>query len=198
MTAPAPQAPRRDRRWLQRFGEASLRRFGWRIVGELPPLPKFVVVVAPHTSNWDFAVGIAAMFALDVPVHWLGKDSLFRGPLGPAMRALGGRPVRRDSREGLVMDVAAEIRAAPQFVLGLAPEGTRKKVEQWRTGFYRIAEAAGVPIVPVWMDFGRREFGIGAPFHPTGDLAADLAELQKHYRPEMALRREGYWGGAEG
>jgi 1-acyl-sn-glycerol-3-phosphate acyltransferase len=178
---------------LQRLGTLGLKRFGWRIVGELPRDPKFVIIAAPHTSNWDFFPAMGARFALGLKLHFLGKHTLFRGPLGTFLRAIGGRPVRRDSPEGLVADVAAEIRESPAFVLGLAPEGTRKRVTQWRTGFYRIAEAADVPIVPVWLDWKRREVGIGEPLRPTGDLQADLARLQANYRREMARHPDDFW-----
>jgi 1-acyl-sn-glycerol-3-phosphate acyltransferase len=193
-TAPcAPyDAPRRGSAFLQNVGRTALRLAGWRIVGDVPRLPKFVLVVAPHTSNWDFFVGVAAMFALDLRANWLGKASLFIEPMGSVLRWLGGRPVRRDSPEGVVGDVAALVRSSPQFILALAPEGTRKRVDQWRTGFYRIAEATGMPIVPVWFDWSRREIGLGAPLAPTGDMSSDLATLQRNYRAEMGRYPENF------
>lgn len=171
-----------------------LRIWHWRILGALPELPKFVIIVAPHTSNWDFPVGVFAMFALDLRIHWFGKDSLFRTPLGWLFRRLGGRPVRRDAPEGVVSEMADIVRAEPQFLLALAPEGTRKPVKQWRTGFYHIAHAAGVPIVPVWFDWSRHEIGIAEPFWATGDMPADLARLHALYRPEMARDPRGFLG----
>ena len=176
------------------LGRSALALAGWRIVGVAPPLPRFVAIVAPHSSNWDFFVGLAARFALGLDVHWLGKHTLFRWPLGPILLRLGGRPVRRDAPEGAVAAAAAMMCAEPRFVLALAPEGTRRRVAQWRTGFYRIAESAGVPIVPVAMDWSRREITLGEPLTPTGDLAADLAALQARYRPEMARYPECFWG----
>ena len=191
--ARTPGAPRRGSGLLRAVGRAGLRVWGWRIAGDVPHEPRFVAIVAPHTSNWDFVIGVLVMFALDLDVHWFGKDSLFRGPLGALLRGLGGRPVRRDSPEGVVADVADTIREAPAFLLALAPEGTRKRVDHWRTGFYHIALRAGVPIVPVWLDWHRREAGIGDAMQPTGDLAADIAALQRLYRPEMARNRAGFW-----
>lgn len=185
--------PRRNNRVTRALGRFALGLAGWRIVSEVPPIPRFVAVVAPHTSNWDFFLGIGVLFALDLEVRWLGKHTLFRGPVAPLLRALGGRPVRRHAPEGVVAEVAAAIRAEPRFILALAPEGTRRRVARWRTGFYRIAEAAGVPIVPVWLDFGRREVGIGEPLAPTGDLGADVAALQAVYRPQMARHPELFW-----
>jgi 1-acyl-sn-glycerol-3-phosphate acyltransferase len=165
-------------------------------VGEVPPVPKFVAIVAPHTSNWDFPLGVLVMFALDLRVHWFGKDSLFRSPLGPLFRRLGGRPVNREKPEGVVDEMAAVVRAEPTFILALAPEGTRKRVARWRTGFYHIAERAEIPILPVSFDWSRREVTLGAPMHPTGDLAADLATLQRCYRREMGKNPAAFWESA--
>jgi 1-acyl-sn-glycerol-3-phosphate acyltransferase len=175
------------------LGRAALRLFGWRIVGAPPELSKFIIAVAPHTSNWDFPVGVAAMFALDLDAHWFGKASLFRPPMGYVMRALGGRPVRRDTPEGMVAEMAGIVNAESKFLLALAPEGTRKRVEHWRTGFYRIAEATGIPIVPVWFDWSRHEIGIGAPVYVTGSIDHDLAAIKSLYRREMAKHPEGFW-----
>ena len=186
--------PRAHRPLCPALGRAALRLAGWTITGALPELPKYVIIVAPHTSNWDFPVGVAALFALDLEAHWFGKDSLFRAPMGTILRLLGGRPVHRETAEGVVAEMAAIVRAEPQFILALAPEGTRKRVDHWRSGFYRIAEAAGVPVVPVWFDWSRREIGIGAPVRPSGHLAGDLAALQALYRPEMARNPKGFWG----
>lgn len=188
------EAPRRGWSALRAIGRVMLRLTGWRIVGEVPHEAKFVIVVAPHSSNWDFPVGVMAMFALDLHVHWFGKDTLFRWPVGPVLRRLGGRPVRRETSEGVVAEIAATVRASDQFILALAPEGTRKRVTAWRTGFYHIAEQAQIPIVPVWLDWRRREIGIGLPMRTSGDLAAEVATLQAFYRPEMALRPASFWG----
>lgn len=193
----APDAPaeaaRRHNPLLRTAGRLALRLFGWRVTGQVPAAPRFVAIVAPHTSNWDFVVGVFVMFALDLRIVWLGKESLFAIPLlGTLLRALGGRPVRRDAREGVVRHVAEMLRGEPRFILALAPEGTRKRVREWRTGFYRIAESAGVPIVPVWLDWKRREAGIGAPTRATGALARDVAILKRLYRPEMARYPANY------
>lgn len=169
-----------------------LRLARWTIRGELPGEPKFVVIVAPHTSNWDFIICVAAMFALDVRVHWFGKSSLFRGPLGWLLRALGGLPVRRDTSRGVVAEMVDVIRAQPRFILGLAPEGTRRHVSEWRTGFYHIAERAGIPIVPVALDWGRREIAIGERIYTAGDPAGEIAALRARYHSAMALNPGGF------
>jgi hypothetical protein len=186
--------PLRGRPLVRAVGRVALRILGWRVVSDLPHLEKFVAVAAPHTSNWDFVVAVAAMFALDVRVRWLGKHTLFRWPFRGILRALGGYAVKRDTPDGIVQDVAAMIRSEPQIILGLAPEGTRKRVSQWRTGFYRIATAAEVPIVPVRLDWGRREVWIGAPMQPTGDMNETISILQANYSADMARHPKNFWG----
>jgi 1-acyl-sn-glycerol-3-phosphate acyltransferase len=184
-----PQSGSALRRALGKF---YLRASGWRIRGRVPAEPKFVAIVAPHTSNWDFVVCVAAMFALRLDVHWFGKHTLFRGPLGWLLRSLGGRPVRRDTAKGVVSEIADAIRAEPRFILALAPEGTRSRVSEWRTGFYHIAQQADVPIVPVALDWGQREISIGDPVRTAGDPAQEIARLRAHYRIEMALHPDGF------
>lgn len=184
--------PQRRNPILRALGRLYLRIFGWRITGRVPADSKFVAIVAPHTSNWDFVVCVAAMFALDLRIQWFGKDALFRGPLGWLLRALGGLPVRRDTPKGVVSEIADTIRAQPRFILALAPEGTRRRVAEWRTGFYHIAEQAGVPIVPVALDWGQREIAIGDPVRTAGDPAGEIARLRARYRVEMARHPEGF------
>jgi 1-acyl-sn-glycerol-3-phosphate acyltransferase len=178
--------PRRGSRFTRAFAHRLLGLGGWRIEGALPDAPRFVIIVAPHTSNWDFLIGVLAMFAVGVRLNWLGKHTLFRFPLGPLLRWLGGEPIDRTTNRGTV-DIAVErFRTRRQWVLGIAPEGTRKRVEQWKTGFHQIAVGAGVPIVPVGFDYRRRVVGLGAPFHPAGDPARDVPALRAFFRSEMA------------
>ena len=154
---------------------------GWDVTGEIPNLPKLVIIAAPHTSNWDFVVGVAAKLALRLDVMWLGKDTLFRGPLGGLMRRLGGHPVDRSASHDVVKGVVQEFERRERLVLALAPEGTRKRVERWRTGFYHIAHAARVPIVPVALNFGEKQVQIGPMFVTTGDVDADIRALQQRF-----------------
>jgi 1-acyl-sn-glycerol-3-phosphate acyltransferase len=165
---------------------------GWRIEGTLPPLAKFVLIVAPHTSNWDFIVGVLAMFALGLRASWLGKHTIFRFPLAPVLRWLGGEPIDRSVEHGTV---AAEIKRfgeQPSWVLALSPEGTRRPVSHWKTGFHRIALGAGVPIVPVWFDYRSRCVGLGPPFQPTADESADVVTLRRFFRKDMARHPAQY------
>jgi 1-acyl-sn-glycerol-3-phosphate acyltransferase len=189
----AEDAPRRNSALLRALGRRVLRLFGWRIIGDAPREPKFVAIVAPHTSNWDFVVCVATMFALDLKIRWLGKESLFRGPLGALLHRLGGWPVRRGTPEGLVVQAAEIIKSESQFILALAPEGTRSRVPRWRTGFYRIAEAAHIPIVPVALDWDRKEIIIRDPVWPTGEMSRDLADLMASYHSRMAKFPASYW-----
>lgn len=159
----------------------TLRMLGWRIEGEMPNLPKFVIIVAPHTSNWDFPVGAAAKLALRLDVTFLGKASLFRFPLSVIMRALGGMPVDRSAPHDLVNGIVREFSRREQLVLVIAPEGTRRRVERWKSGFYHIARGAGVPIVPVALHWGDRAIRIGAPVRPSGDADQDIALLRRWY-----------------
>jgi 1-acyl-sn-glycerol-3-phosphate acyltransferase len=159
----------------------------------VPDRARVVVLVAPHTSNWDFVVGLAAAFALRLRVRFLGKDTLFRAPLGWFMRWAGGIPVKRDSPEGVVEAAVASLRAEPPFYLAIAPEGTRRRVERWKTGFWRIAQAAEVPVWTVALDWSRRVVRLDPAFETTADAGGDLRTLQARFTATMA-RRPGNYG----
>ncbi len=174
------------------IGRWALRLFGWGFEGRIPNEPKLVAIAAPHTCTADVFVGLAVILALGVRVRWLGKHTIFWRPLGSVLRWLGGIPVNRTAPSGMVGDVVRLIRREPQLFLGLAPEGTRARVEQWKSGFYRIATAAGVPIVPVALDYSRHRIVIGEPLTPTGDYAADVKRLRSHFHAGMARHRERY------
>lgn len=172
------------------FGRWMLGLLGWRIEGNLPNVAKAVVVVAPHTSNWDFVVGIAAKFALGLRAAWLGKHTLFRGPFGPIMRWLGGIPVDRSKPNDVVAQSVARFAASERMVLGISPEGTRKAVPRWRTGFYYIARGAAVPMVPVAFDWSQHALVIGSPVVPGDDADADLATVAACFAPARGRRGE--------
>ncbi len=160
----------------------NYRRQGWTAVGALPRPHKFVLIAAPHTSNWDFPNFLGLTKDLGVEAHFMGKDSLFRWPMGGFMRDVGGIPVDRSSRHDMVQQMADEFARREEFVLTVAPEGTRGAVTRWRTGFYRIAEAAKVPIVCGFADYERHVGGFGPMFTPTGDYDADMAPVFEFYR----------------
>jgi len=153
-----------------------------------------VLVVAPHTSNWDFPVGFAAKQALRLQCHFVAKDSLFWWPLGAFMRSVGGLPVDRSAAGDVVEKAARAFRDAGRFVLVIAPEGTRSRVERWKSGFHRIARAAGVPVFLASFDYSRRVVRLGPLFAPGDDFEADVAAIRAHTSPEMARRPDNYAG----
>ncbi|NOZ93554.1 MAG: acyltransferase [Acidobacteria bacterium] len=158
----------------------------------MPGVPRAVMIIAPHTSNWDFLVGISTMLALDLDLSFLAKHTLFRWPLGPVMRFLGGIPVdRTQPRIGTVGTLAARFKSSDRLILALSPEGTRRTVERWHTGFHRIAKAAGVPIIPVALDYRSHTVRFGEPYTPTPDLDHDLARLQAFFAAVEGRRRSG-------
>lgn len=181
--------PRRGGWLLRGTARLALRHLGWGCDGGLPDLPKAVIIIAPHTSNWDFMLGITAMFALGVRVSWLGKHTVFRPPFGALFRWLGGIAVDRTTRAGVVEQMVAAFRRRDALILGLAPEGTRRRVEGWKTGFYHIAVGAGVPVVPVTFDYPRRVIRLGASIAPTGDLAADMTSIRGFFERDVTAPR---------
>ncbi len=156
------------------------------MLGTLPDAPRFVLIVAPHTSNWDFPLGIFAMFTVGLRLTWLGKHTLFRFPVRALLRWLGGEPVDRGAPLGVVGAAIERFRQRPQWVLAIAPEGTRRRIAQWKSGFHRVARGAGVPILPVAIDYRRRVIAIGTLFEPTDDAAADTAVLRGRFTADMA------------
>jgi 1-acyl-sn-glycerol-3-phosphate acyltransferase len=171
-------APRRNGgvgRWI---GRAVMRLLGWRLVGPYPDVPRLVVIGAPHTSNWDGIVGFAAILALDLDLRVMVKDAHFTGVRGRILRSIRAIPIDRSVRGGVTEQMVQRFAREERFVLGVAPEGTRKKVDRWRTGFYRIAEGAGVPILTVALDFATREVRLGPTIIPSGDMEADIGRMQ--------------------
>jgi 1-acyl-sn-glycerol-3-phosphate acyltransferase len=180
--------PRRGNGFSKAAGRLFLWLLGWRFEGGAPEVDRAVLIVAPHTSNWDFVIGVAAMFALGIRVAFLGKHSLFFWPLGPVMRWLGGIPVDRRSSRGVVDETVRIFRSRDRVILALSPEGTRSNVGRWKTGFYFIARLAGVPIIPVSFSYSPREVRFGGPFEPTGDLDADLLALGRFFDGAVGRR----------
>lgn len=176
-----PNLPRRGNPLTKALARGLLTLFGWRVEGEFPDRAKMIAIVAPHTSNWDFVVGILVVFALGLRVRFLGKHTLFNPWMGWLMRWFGGTPVVRDTPQGVVADAAEMIQREEKVLLGIAPEGTRRRGTLWRSGFYNIALAAKVPIVPAAFDYGRKSLRLFPLFEPSGDYPADLAQLQALY-----------------
>ena len=168
---------------MRAVGHALLGLLGWRVEGEVPNLPKFVIAVAPHTSNWDFVVGAAVMFALDLRLAFLGKHTLFRWPLGALFRWMGGIPVNRDSPHGVVGDSIAAFRAMDRRILAIAPEGTRRPVPQFKSGFLQIARGAEVPVVLASLDYAAKCVRLGPTFEPGEDVEADRRRTEAFFAP---------------
>jgi 1-acyl-sn-glycerol-3-phosphate acyltransferase len=179
---------------LTKAGLLSLyRRNGWRAEGVVPEPRKFVIIAAPHTSNWDFVYFLGLTQELGINSHFMAKKSLFRWPIGGFMRAMGGIEVDRAKGGNYVQAMVDEFARRREFMLTIAPEGTRGSVRQWRTGFYQIALQAGVPMVIGMMDYARKVGGLGPMIMPTGDYAADMKPIEEFYRsvtprhPERAM-----------
>jgi 1-acyl-sn-glycerol-3-phosphate acyltransferase len=177
---------------LAEFGRKALEFAGWRFEGNFPDVPKMVLIVAPHTSNWDFPVGLMAKFALRLGCRYIAKHSLFWWPLGVFLRAVGGIPVNRAAASDFVDETVRIFEAREKLALVITPEGTRSKVDRWKSGFHRIARAAAVPIVLVTFDYGRRVVRLGPAFAATADFESDLTAIRSHITPAMARHPERY------
>lgn len=161
-------------RWIYKL-------FGWSISADYPHSKKYVLIVAPHTSNWDFPLGMLAARILGLKVHYLGKHTLFKGPFGWFFKYLGGIPVRRDKAHNMSQQMAVRFSEAEELVLAIAPEGTRKKTKYWKMGFYHIARAAQVPIVMAYLDFGKKRVFLVGAFHPTDDVGETMAQIRRFF-----------------
>jgi 1-acyl-sn-glycerol-3-phosphate acyltransferase len=173
--------------WLARF---IFWIAGWKVVGEIPNFPKMLLIGAPHTSNWDGAIFYVFTLASRTYIHFLGKHTLFKPPFGGLMRWAGGVPVNRTTTVNAVDQVAAAFDARQTMALIIAPEGTRSKTTYWKTGFYYIALKAKVPIVMLYVNYPKRECGVGPSFMPTGDIVADFKLIQAFYADKVGQHPE--------
>ncbi|MES2325681.1 MAG: lysophospholipid acyltransferase family protein [Pseudomonadota bacterium] len=169
---------------------------GWRSEGlspeQLAAYPKYVLIAAPHTSNWDFPITLMVCFDLRLKVYWMAKASLFTWPIGWLSRWLGGIAIDRSASNNTVQNTISAFAARERLAVIVAPEGTRGKVTHWKTGFYHMAHGAGVPIALAYLDFSRKAGGIGRMFHTSGDIAADMAEIQQFYSGIVGKNREQF------
>ncbi len=166
------------RRHLARLFLASS---GWTPTGERPICQRFVLIAAPHTSNWDFPLLIAFAEYFEIPISWIGKHTLFRPPMGAVMRALGGIPIDRSKRDDRVAQLARLFDERERLALVVPAEGTRGRVDHWKSGFYHIARTAGVPIVMSYLDYTRKTGGFGGSFEPSGDIRVDMDRVRDFY-----------------
>ena len=168
--------------FAQWFGRSVLKLFGWRVEGQIPNLQRLLIIGAPHTSNWDFVYAMATILGLNIRMHWLAKHTIFKPGVRWFMEWLGGIPVNRSKPQHVVANVADLVERERGIVIGLAPEGTRKKVDKWKNGFLRMAEATGCTIFMIGMDFAGKRVVLGDTFEPTGNHEADLAAIMEHYK----------------
>lgn len=170
------------------------RARGWKAVGVVPEPRRFIIIAAPHTSNWDFVNYLGLTADLKLQPYFMAKLSLFRWPIGGFIRQMGGVPVDRRGGGDVVAQMVAEFARRSEFMLTVAPEGTRRKTAKWRTGFYQIALAAKVPLVVGLMDYGTKTGGLGPLIWPTGDFRADMQRVFEVYKscipkyPDRAVR----------
>lgn len=164
-----------------RLATWALRLRGWRLAGGAPPLAKYVVVLAPHTSNWDFPLAMLAASGYGIRLSWLGKHTIFRWPVAGFLRAMGGIPVHRERHDGMVGQVVESFAASDTLVIGMTPEGTRTATPHWKSGFYHMARHAGVPIVLASLDRSTRRITLGPVVIPTGNPAKDMEAVRAFY-----------------
>lgn len=174
-------------RFAQRLALVALHALGWRVEGAGPAIPKYVLIGAPHTSNWDFVLALLARWALGIRFRWIGKDSLFRWPFGGFMRWLGGIPVNRRTPGNFIDQMVDQIHASRELVVVITPEGTRSRTEHWRSGFYYLALRAGIPIALGYVDYARKILGIGPVLMPTGNIEADMVPIREFYADKAGL-----------
>ncbi len=167
--------------WWQKFSLFIFRLIKWEVVADTPPHPKYVLIGAPHTTNWDWVFALLLMSALGLKPRWVGKQSLFRGIAGPIMRGLGGIPVVRGGRRNFVGQIVDIYNASEELVIVLAPEGTRKYVDHWKSGFYYIALGAQVPVGLGFVNYEKKKCGIGGYFVPSGNLENDVTMIRDFY-----------------
>ena len=166
---------------LRLISNSILRLTGWKVEGKLPDLPKYVLIGAPHTSNWDFVLFLGVIFYLKANVKFMGKAELFRKPFGWFFYWCGGIPVDRKKNQGLVEQMVQASREANQFILTIAPEGTRHFVSEWKLGFYHIAKSAGIPVVMAIVDGKKKAMRVGQIFHLTENMDADIKIIQGYF-----------------
>ena len=174
----SPQGGNRFSKWL---GRSVLAAMGWQVVGQFPSREKYIVTLAPHTSNWDFVVGIAILLASGLKISFLIKHTLFFWPFKYFLHKVGGIPVDRRASHGIVGQMVDHFSNNEKLVLAIAPEGTRRKVKEWKVGFLHIANKAKVPILPISLDYTDRVAKIGDPIELSGVIESDLNTVKAYY-----------------
>jgi 1-acyl-sn-glycerol-3-phosphate acyltransferase len=185
--------PEHGKRRLRRLvARLFLSATGWKPDGEKPAAARYVLIAAPHTTNWDFPYLLAFAEHFDLQISWLGKASLFRAPFGGLMRALGGIPIERTRSENRVAEMARVFSEREELGLVVPAEATRGRTDYWKSGFYYIALTARVPIVMSYLDYTKKLGGIGPAFMPTGDVAGDMDAVRRFYADKQGKYPESF------
>ena len=163
------------------FATFSLFIMGWKAKGKIPDIKKFVLIAAPHSSNWDFVFFLLIVFKFKIPTHWMGKHTMFKWPFKWLLKRLGGIPIDRSGKNNIVRSMTENFKKSKKLIITIAPSGTREKVMKWKTGFYHMARQAKVPIVFGFIDYKRKIIGIGPVFTPSGDIDADMPLIKSFY-----------------
>lgn len=179
---PAPQC-NAFAHWL---GKRIIKLSGWKVAGAVPDSQSMIIIAAPHTSNWDLVYLLGAAYSFHLAIHWLGKESLFFPVVGTFMAFLGGVPVDRSRHTNMVTNLAARINASEGLSLVIPPAGTRGYTEYWKSGFYRIALAANIPVVCGYLDYSEKEAGLGLSFHLSGNITQDMDRIREFYAAKTA------------
>lgn len=174
---------------LKTIARLFLNVIGWRVSGEVPP-GSYVMIAAPHTSNWDLPIMLAIAALLGTRISWMGKEQIFRWPFARLMQWLGGVPVRRDKSSNMVDQMVDLFHTSEGLILVVPPEGTRGRAEHWRSGFYYIAVGAEVPVIPGYLDYRTRIGGVGAPIPLSGNVTKDMDAIRAFYGPLQGKRPE--------
>jgi 1-acyl-sn-glycerol-3-phosphate acyltransferase len=175
---------------LSGLSKFILRMLGWKVDKNLPSQKKYVLVGAPHTSNWDLPLGLLYMFVQGLRFQWIGKHTIFRGPAGAIFKSIGGIPVDRRVRSGVIAQMGKRFDAHENMILLITPEGTRSRTSYWKTGFYYIALQAKVPITLGYLDYKEKKMGIGCSFFPSGDIEKDIEIVRAFYRSKTGRHPE--------
>lgn len=192
VTTPSTDESSLRARVLRAVGNAWLKATGWEKSGEKPARSNYVLIAAPHTSNWDFPHMFALSLVYGVKLRWMGKHTLFEPPLGFLAHALGGIPVDRRAAHGVVEQMAQRFRDEPGLVVAIPAEGTRARTDYWKSGFYNIARHADVPILLGFLDYRTKRGGFGPAIHPTGDVRADMDRIRAFYHDKVGRHPDNF------
>lgn len=175
---------------LRAISHVALKLSGWRVIGDLPPKHRYVLIGAPHTSNWDFLMLLLAVFVKRIDVHWMGKDALFPKPFVWFVKWMGGISIDRSRANNTVEQMIGHYQVHDELIVVIPPEGTRSRVTQWKTGFYHIAHGANVPVVLGYIDASIKTIGFGEHFVTTGNVDQDMAEIRSFYAGKQGINAD--------